>query len=241
MAFDFFSDLPTDLGKIPEADGMGGLGSGGHNSKERRIVEGQYRLDASDLKRRGIYCEGYAGSLSWTRASGQPGPSIRVYGGSDAIRLEYAWRHGNGPWQTHQERIALCQRPRHFGGAETYFRCPKCAHTVKRLYGAGVRYLCRRCHNLVHASTQERPGNRATRKNQKLRRKLGAEIGLGDWIGPKPKGMHWKTFERTRARIHDAEAEVYDDMLVLLNRMRRKTERRSDRIGGRQRIKDFWR
>lgn len=220
---------------------MGGFGSGGHNSKGRRIVEGQYRLDASDLKRRGIYREGHAGSLSWTGPSGQPGPSIRVYGGTDAIRLEYAWRRDDEPWQTHQERIALCHRPRHFGGVETYFRCPKCAHTVKRLYGAGVRYLCRHCHNLVHGSTQERPGSRATRKNQKLRRKLGAEIGLGDWIGPKPKGMHWKTFETISARIHAAEAEVYDDMLVLLNRMKRTTERRSDRIRRIGGAKDFWR
>ena len=104
-----------------------------------------------------------------------------------------------------------------------------------------MRYLCRACHGLVHASTQERPGNRATRKNQKLRRKLGVEIGLGNWIGPKPKGMHYKTFERISARIHAAEAEVCDDMLVVLNRMKRTTERRSDQIRRIGATKDFWR
>lgn len=220
---------------------MGGLGSGGHNSKGRRTVESQYRLDASVLKRRGLCRRGSVSHLYWKSSDGKKGPSLKVIGGENCITLAYAWRRGDLPWQAHEERVALRHRARHFGGCETYFLCPKCARTVKRLYGAGVRYLCRHCHNLVHGSTQERPGNRATRKNQKLRRKLGVEIGLGDWIGPKPKGMHRKTFEKISARIHAAESEVYDDMLVLLNRMQRTTERRSARIGGRERAKDFWR
>ena len=166
---------------------------------------------------------------------------MKVVGGEDAITLVYSWKRGDQPWQEHEERVALRHHQRHFGGYETYFVCPRCACTVKRLYGSGVRYLCRTCHNLVHASTQERPGNRATRKNQKLRRRIGAEIGLGDWIGPKPKGMHRKTFERISEQIHAAEAEVYDDMLVLLNRMQRRTATHSARMSGPQNGGDFWR
>ena len=220
---------------------MGGFGSGGHNSKGRRTVESQYRLDATDLKRRGLLQEGRVAHLSWTGSHGQSGPSLRVIGGADALTLDYAWRRGDGPWQRHKEHVGLARVGRHMGGEEVYFLCPKCVLRVKRLYGAGVRYLCRHCHNLAHASTQERPGNRATRKNQKLRRKLGVEIGLGDWIGPKPKGMHYKTFERISTRIHAAEAEVYDDMLVLLNRMQQATERRSRQIRRIGAAKDFWR
>ncbi|WP_291201645.1 hypothetical protein [Hyphomonas sp.] len=220
---------------------MGGMGSGGHNSKGRRTVEGQYRLDASDLKRRGLTRNGSVSHLYWKGSDTAPGPSLKVVGGENAITLSYAWRRGDDLWQKHEERVGLHHHARQFGGCETYFLCPKCARTVKRLYGGGVRYLCRTCHGLVHASTQERPGSRATRKNQKLRRRLGVEIGLGDWIGPKPKGMHRKTFEEISARIHAAESEVYDDMLVLLNRMQRTTERRSARIGVRERPKDFWR
>ncbi len=219
---------------------MGGMGSGGHNSKGRRIVEGQYRLDASDLKRRGLYKSGNVSSLFWKGSDNAPGPSMQVTGGEDAITLSYSWRRGDAPWQKHEERVALRHHERHFGGSETYFLCPRCAKTVKRLYGGGVHYLCRTCHDLVHASTQERPGNRATRKNQKLRRRLGVEIGLGDWIGPKPKGMHQKTFEKISARIHEAEAEVYDDMLVLLNRMKRHTAKHSARLSGSRNRGDFW-
>ncbi|MBI1254761.1 MAG: hypothetical protein GC196_10505 [Hyphomonas sp.] len=220
---------------------MGGLGSGGHNNKGRRVVEGQYRLDASDLKRRGLYRTGNISHIYWKGSDNAPGPSLKVIGGEDAITLAYSWKRGQEPWQQHQERVALRHHQRHFGGCETYFLCPRCACTVKRLYGASVRYLCRTCHNLVHASTQERPGNRATRKNQKLRRRVGAEIGLGDEIGPKPKGMHQKTFERISEQIHAAESEVYDDVLMMINRMQRTTERRSAQIRGRGAVKDFWR
>lgn len=220
---------------------MGGLGSGGHNSKGRRIVEGFYRLDASALKRLGALEAGYEGELSWKGSNGRPGPAFRLKAATGRIHLTYCWRKGDGPWTLQEEQVLLTHHPRHFGGRETYFLCPNCARTAKRLYGAGVRYLCRTCHGLVHASSQERPGNRATRKNQKLRRKLGVEIGLGEWIGPKPKGMHQKTFEKISARIHMAESEVYDDMLVLLNRMRRTSERRSNITARAGSSQDFWR
>lgn len=220
---------------------MGGHGSGGHSSKGRRIVESQYWLDASNLKRRGLFKTGNVSHLFWKRSDGTPGPSVQVLGGEEGISLSYAWRRGDAPWQRHEESIALCHRERHFGGTETYFLCPKCGRTVKRLYAGGVRYLCRTCHNLVHASTQERPGDRASRRNRKLRRRLGADIGLGDFIGPKPKRMHRRTFERISEEIHAAEAEVYDDMLAVLNRMQLQTVRRSPQISGQPATKDFWR
>ena len=219
---------------------MGGLGSGGHNNKGRRIVEGQYWLDASDLKRRGLFRDGVTSHLRWKGREDSPRPSMQVTGGENAIALSYSWRRGDGPWQKHDERIALRHQERNFGGAETYFLCPKCARTVKRLYGGGVRYLCRACHNLVHASTQDRPGNRATRKNQKLRRSIGVEIGLGDWIGPKPKGMHQRTFERISAQIHAAEEEVNDEFIRIMARWQRYDSRPSGR-GARGRTRQrFW-
>lgn len=220
---------------------MGGLGSGGHNSKGRRIVEGQYWLDAADLKRRGLFREGYEGRLSWKGDADRPGPSMRLKGGNDAIRLAYAWRRGDEPWQAHEERVALVHHPRHFGGHQTYFLCPKCARTVKRIYGGGVRYLCRQCHGLVHASTQERPGNRATRRNRKLRRRLGVGTGLGDWVGPKPKGMHQTTFDGLRARIYAAEAEINDDLILLLGRLQQRRVNHVARIRRQVSSLPFWR
>lgn len=220
---------------------MGGLGSGGHNSKGRRIVEGQYWLDAGDLKRRGLTRTGNVSRLSWSDKDGTVQRSLRVVGGDEAIRLEYAFRQREGPWRPHEERIALVHHPRHFGGHQTYFLCPKCARTVKRIYGGGVRYLCRQCHGLVHASTQEQPRNRAMRKNRKLRRRLGVGTGLGDWVGPKPKGMHQTTFDGLRARIYAAEAEINDDLILLLGRLQQRRVNHVARIRRQASSLPFWR
>ena len=56
---------------------MGGFGSGGHNSKGQRIVEGQYWIDASDLKRRGLCRTGNVSHLYWNGSDGKKGPSLK--------------------------------------------------------------------------------------------------------------------------------------------------------------------
>jgi hypothetical protein len=184
---------------------MGGLGSGGHNNKGRAQVEAHYRLDASQLKRMGTFAEGYDGRLTWQDADGTPGPSVRVLGGSDSIQIEYVAKQPDGS----------------YGGAQTYFGCPRCATRVKRLYIGSARFLCRHCLGLVFTSSQERSVDRAFRRMRKLRRRVGANTGLEDPIGPKPKGMHQRTFDRLFNQILDAEAEVNDSFIPVLARLRR--------------------
>jgi hypothetical protein len=218
---------------------MGGFGSGGHNLRHRGTVEGWRRIDAAFLQKRGLLTDGWAGTPTWTSDDGET-HLINVFGGRDEIRLSYRQRVNGGPWQDVDERVAIEWSPRTYGGAQAYFLCPRCAARRRYLIGAGVRFLCRACHGLVHASSRQRPGDRATRRNQKLRARLGVGQGLGDWIGPKPKGMHARTFDRIRGRIHAAEADVHDDMLAVLNRLTRRTERRPRRTGQPRANRDFW-
>ena len=49
--------------------------------------------------------------------------------------------------------------------------------------------------------------SRATRQADKLRDRLGWIPGILHGNGPKPKGMHWRTFERLQAK-HDALVQV---------------------------------
>jgi hypothetical protein len=43
------------------------------------------------------------------------------------------------------------------------------------------------------------------RKARKIRQKLGASMNLLEPIWQKPKGMHWRTFERLRYKAVKAE------------------------------------
>ena len=70
-------------------------------------------------------------------------------------------------------------------------------------------------YRLAYPCQREPAHYRALRRAFKLRGKLRAEGGIGDYV-VKPKWMRWRTFERMMARIDKAE-EVVDAHTVLLH------------------------
>lgn len=52
------------------------------------------------------------------------------------------------------------------------------------------------------------PSNRATRRADRLRERLGWEPGILNGTGDKPKGMHWRTSERLKAS-HNAPSTLH--------------------------------
>jgi hypothetical protein len=79
---------------------------------------------------------------------------------------------------------------------------------VAVLYGAGVRFLCRHCYDIPYTSQNETYYDRATRRADRIREKLGWEPGILNGKGWKPKRMHWKTFEKLTAQ-HDAFVHIF--------------------------------
>ena len=69
------------------------------------------------------------------------------------------------------------------------------------LFGGRV-FACRKCHDLAYRSQREADDDRATRRADAIRRRLGWMPGILNGNGWKPKGMHWRTFERLQ-REHD--------------------------------------
>ena len=64
--------------------------------------------------------------------------------------------------------------------------------------GSGI-FACRHCYKLAYASQRETTDNRATRRADRIRDRLGWEAGILNREGGKPKGMHWRTFELLHA------------------------------------------
>ena len=63
------------------------------------------------------------------------------------------------------------------------------------LFGDAVfafRHSCR----LAHRSQRKTDDDRATRRADTIRRRVGWEPGILNGEGLKPKGMHWRAFER---------------------------------------------
>jgi hypothetical protein len=92
------------------------------------------------------------------------------------------------------------------GGRRVWFLCSAagCGRRVAILYlgGAGI-FACRHCYRLAYACQREAADDRAMRRADNIRERLGWQAGIANPRGGKPKGMHWRTFERLTAE-HDA-------------------------------------
>jgi hypothetical protein len=119
------------------------------------------------------------------------------------VILNYRSRSG-GEWQPVEYPVYLEWTPCNFGGRRAWFVCPArgCGRRVAILYGGSI-FACRHCHRLAYPSQRETWDDRAARRADRIRARLGWERGILNAKGLKPKGMHWRTFERLEAE-HDA-------------------------------------
>jgi hypothetical protein len=110
----------------------------------------------------------------------------------------------------------------HYGGERIWCRCPGCGSRRAVLYSLYGRFLCVACNGLAYSSTREEPLYRYGRRGDKIMDKLGAEREwVLRWIIPpfKPKGMHWRTYERLCQEwfaVRDAANADYEAGLLRL-------------------------
>jgi hypothetical protein len=150
------------------------------------------RLDLARLRRKG-YLSGFPVSLSWSYG-GDPTGSIGLQAKADGVRLFYRARGNDNEWHDVDEIIPTVWTPTQFGGRRQWFLCLKCGRRCRILYG-GSRFRCRRCYRLSYCSQAETRADRATRGMFKIVKRLDPEEDCND-LPPKPKGMHWRTYER---------------------------------------------
>jgi hypothetical protein len=180
---------------------MGGFGSGRRGGRD---TTGCMRaLDVRKLQRDRLLTPGKSFGLNWSRR-GEIVASINFWVDTDSVILDYRQRQHGGEWQDMKYPVRLAWTPCNYGGQRAWWICPAvgCGRRVAVLFGGSV-FACRHCHRLAYTSQRETPDDRATRRADKLRDRLGWEAGILNPSGGKPKGMHWRTFERMQAS-HDA-------------------------------------
>lgn len=184
---------------------MGGRGSGRifHWDKKTSLEECR-SIDVRDWKRRALLADGSSFSWAWWM-DGKKTADIRVFVLAEQVTLSYRYRRNGGKWQDIDDRITLVTTPCHFGRERTWFSCPSCLRRAAKLYSASAYFRCRRCCGLPYASQQETILDRANRKAFKLRKRLGDGGCIGDPIWTKPKGMHWRTYEKLKAKVEQQD------------------------------------
>ena len=182
---------------------MGGFGSGRQGGKT--TTSGYRRLDVRQFQRDGLLTPGHSFGWQWTR-SGEVVASIKVRTDDDRVILDYRHKSGGADWQAGGYPVRLEWTACTLGGRRAWFRCPAngCGRRVALLYlgGAGI-FACRHCYRLAYACQRETADHRAMRRADNIRQRLSWQVGIANPRGGKPKGMHWRTFERLTAE-HDA-------------------------------------
>jgi hypothetical protein len=217
---------------------MGGIGSGRPSSLGRDTVESCRAIDVNRLHREGCLRPGWCGGWQWSR-DGEKVASINLRAEEDRLHLSYRARIGGGDWEDVEETVRVVRVPCQFGGTRPYFICPgvvngvPCGRRVIKLHGSGRYFLCRHCYRLAHASQSEGTWDRALRRANKIRMRLGGEPGMASPFPPRPKGMWRRTYERLRDEVFEAERLADEAFLI-------QAEKLLTRIDNHKRKRTFW-
>jgi hypothetical protein len=186
---------------------VGGPGSGNRwNHRVRATCESMRRIDLRYMKRNRLLEIGRRGTLSWTyagHAHGRIGYNVET----DRLRLSYSRQSESGDWQAVEESIWFTFTKQHLGGDRRWLKCPGCGRRCSLLYG-GSRFRCRGCYRLAYQSQNEAPMWRSLSQAQKLRQRLGGSGSMDEPFPPKPKGMHWTTYELLYRKGERLEGQV---------------------------------
>lgn len=204
---------------------MGGYGSGRRHGKA--TTGDMLELDIRKLQRDGLLTPGRAFNWHWTR-NGEEVASIQIRTEADRVVLNYRTRSSGGEWEAMEYPVYLRWTPCHLGGRRAWFICHAkghggCGRRVAILFGGSI-FACRHCHKLAYQCQRETDAYRAMRRADTIRLRLGWGAGVANPEGGKPKGMHWRTFERLKAEYAAFTNASFAGMAERLGLMKRRLE-----------------
>jgi hypothetical protein len=184
---------------------MGGRGSGRPAGLGLTVdlCHRSHSIDLDWLRRQKLLNAGRWSTLTWS-VRGEKTGSIRFTLKDNGVLLSYRARSRGEDWRDVEEVVPLVKSPTNFSAQREWFQCLTCRRRCRILYG-GTLFRCRKCQGLRYETQYEPPFARAATRALKIRDKLGGKGGIDDPFPAKPKGMHWRTYERLRR-----QAEKYE-------------------------------
>lgn len=177
---------------------MGGIGSGRGYQGGKDTTREYHSLDVRKLQRGGLLASDRSFGWNWY-SNGEKVASIQIHTQPDSVILDYRHRKGNEELKVQYYPVMLDWAECNYGGKRAWFLCPVigCGRRVAMLYlGRSGVFACRHCYKLVYECQRETAADRYVRKADRVRDKLWQKHGTLNPIGVKPKGMHWKTYQR---------------------------------------------
>ena len=162
----------------------GGYRYGAGRPASRPQTSWASRLDVRRLVLDGSLNAGTTTTWRWSN-----GLLATLAADTDHLLITYRFKFAEGEREV-QSRIRLTQTPCQFGGARSWFACPRCSRRVAILYLWGYP-ACRTCCRMGYPSQSEDTMARSWRRTRKIEEKLGGEFPSG-----KPKWMRHATYER---------------------------------------------
>lgn len=203
---------------------MGGFGSGRPSGSGRGTVEACRSIDVNQLHREGCLRDGWLGSCNWIH-DGEKVASISLRAAADSLFLSYQVRRGGWDWEDVAETVRIVRVACRFGGTRPYYICPgivkglACGRRVAKLYAPGRYFLCRHCYCLAHTSQGEGKWERAIRRSNNIKIRLGGAAGLDAPIPPKPRGMWRRTYGRLSERAFADEMRAVEAFVLRAERL----------------------
>ena len=215
---------------------MGGFGSGRPAGYGRDKVESCRSLDVNHLHRVGCLTPGWRGGWQWTR-DGECIAKISLRAEEDRLVLNFKYRRNGGEWQDVEQPAPIVRVPCRFGGHRPYFQCPgvvngiPCGRRVAKLHSGGRYFLCRHCYGLAYASQSEGEWDRALRRANKVRKRLGGDPGTALPFPARPKGMWQRTYDRLSEQASEAEMIANEAFVIRAASLLSRADRSSIRKG----------
>ncbi len=194
---------------------MGGIGSGRRWGYGGPTCDGHFSIDIRCLARNGWLKPGVVAVLNWHRR-GQVVASVRYTSEDRGLSLFY---------DQCAERIAFAWTRCHLGSERIWFRCPGCATRVAILYHRAGRFRCRQCHGLTYRSQRKRPPERALRRAQNIRIRLGGVANLTAPFPDRPRYMRHRKYDHLRMVAEASEAAWLRSMSCWADRLRTQIRR----------------
>lgn len=198
---------------------MGGQGSGNrYRYRQKAHLEQQLRIDIRYLKKNQMLKPG-SYTLAWSCRDEETSARASLIIYRQKMIVACKWTDGETGEPHKMDRlIMLSESPCRYGGSRKWFICPRCGHRMAVLMLTPPDVGCRLCLGLSYTSQSENISYRGIRRMNKIANRLGSDEFFGG-MPLRPKGMHWKTYNRLIEKHDDADMQSMFALIARLGKL----------------------